>query len=393
MKIKVRNLYKIFGKKPEKALPLLEEGLAKEKILDKTGNTVGVNNASFDIDEGEIFVIMGLSGSGKSTLLRCMNRIIEPTTGTIEVDGRDVMSLNKDQLREFRKEKFGMVFQHFALFPNRTVLENAEFGLEIQQMEIEKRRKKAMKALEQVGLKGWEDQYPDQLSGGMQQRVGLARALAVDTDILLMDEPFSALDPLIKKEMQDRLLELYEHIDKTIVFITHDLDEALKLGDRIAIMKEGRIVQIGNHEEILNNAANDYVEEFVQDVNRSRVLTAEDIMSNPVSLLYSQDGPKTALHKMKENELDNIFVVDDDKKLKGLIRIEDVVKVLRDEDTELDDILEEDIPLADPAENMDELFTHVADLNHPLPVLDDDDKLMGVIVKTNVVANLAAEDV
>ena len=394
MKIEVNNLYKIFGKKPEKAIPMIEEkGMTKDEILDQTGNTVGVNDANFSIQEGEIFVIMGLSGSGKSTLLRCINRIIEPTKGEIKVDGTDVMNLNKDQLKEFRKEKFGMVFQHFALFPYRTVIENAEFGLEIQQVEKEKRRKKAMRALKQVGLEGWEDQYPDQLSGGMQQRVGLARALAVDTDILLMDEPFSALDPLIKKEMQDKLLELYEHIDKTIVFITHDLDEALKLGDRIAIMKEGRIVQIGSHEEILNNAANDYVEEFVQDVNRSRVLTAEDIMSNPVSLLYEQDGPKTALHKMKEEELDNIFVVDRDKKLKGLLRIEDVVEVLRNEDKSLDDFIEKDVPIADPDENMDELFAQVADLNHRLPVLDDNNKLMGVIVKTNVVANLAAEDV
>ena len=394
MKIEVNNLYKIFGKKPEKAIPpLIEEGLDKDEILDRTGNTIGVKDANFSVEEGEIFVIMGLSGSGKSSLLRCMNRLYEPDRGEISIDGTDVMALDKNELTKFREEKFGMVFQHFALFPYRTVIENAEFGLEIQQVEKEKRRKKAMRALKQVGLEGWEDQYPDQLSGGMQQRVGLARALAVDTDILLMDEPFSALDPLIKKEMQDKLLELYEHIDKTIVFITHDLDEALKLGDRIAIMKEGRIVQIGSHEEILNNAANDYVEEFVQDVNRSRVLTAEDIMSNPVSLLYEQDGPKTALHKMKEEELDNIFVVDRDKKLKGLLRIEDVVEVLRNEDKSLDDFIEKDVPIADPDENMDELFAQVADLNHPLPVLDDNNKLMGVIVKTNVVANLAAEDV
>jgi glycine betaine/proline transport system ATP-binding protein len=286
-----------------------------------------------------------------------------------------------------------MVFQNFALFPKRTVLENAEFGLEIQQINEDERRRKAIKALKQVGLEGWEDQYPDQLSGGMQQRVGLARALAVDTDILLMDEPFSALDPLIKKEMQDKLLDLYEHIDKTIVFITHDLDEALKLGDRIAIMKEGRIVQIGNHEEILNNAANDYVEEFVQDVNRSKVLTAEDIMGNSVALLYEQDGPRTALHKMKKNELSSIFVLDKDKKLKGILKIEDVVELLKNKEEDLDKYIKKDVPTAGPDENMDQLFAHVAGLNHPLPVLNDNDKLMGVIVKTNVVANLAAEDV
>ncbi|MFW6273764.1 MAG: quaternary amine ABC transporter ATP-binding protein, partial [Halanaerobium sp.] len=235
MKIKAENLYKVFDGKGQKEIELLKEGMSKDDILEKTGATVGINNASFEVKEGEIFVIMGLSGSGKSTLLRCLNRLVEPTAGSVTVDGTDVTDLSKDELRKFRKEKFGMVFQNFALFPYRTVLENAEFGLEIEGIDKDKRREKAMTALKQVGLEGYEDQNPDQLSGGMQQRVGLARALAVDTDILLMDEPFSALDPLIKKDMQDKLLELYEHIDKTIVFITHDLDEALKLGDRIAI--------------------------------------------------------------------------------------------------------------------------------------------------------------
>lgn len=390
MEIEVKNLYKIFGRKPQRALPLLEKGKTKDEILDETGLTVGVQDASFSVEEGEVFVIMGLSGSGKSTLLRCVNRIIEPTAGEVIVDDTDVMDLNKEELREFRREKFGMVFQHFALFPYRTVLENAEFGLEIQDVDKEKRRQKAMKALKQVGLEGWEDQKPDQLSGGMQQRVGLARALAVDTDILLMDEPFSALDPLIKKEMQDKLLELYEHIDKTIVFITHDLDEALKLGDRIAIMKDGEIVQIGNHEEILTNAANDYVADFVQDVNRSRVLSAEDIMTKPVALLYEQDGPRTAMHKMRENELSSIFVVGKNRKYRGIVRIEDVLDVINDENKEIDDILR-DIPQASPDENLDELFAQIADLDTPLPVVNKG-KLEGIIVKTNVVANLASKN-
>ncbi len=390
MEIEVKNLYKIFGRKPQRALPLLEKGKTKDEILDETGLTVGVQDASFSVEEGEVFVIMGLSGSGKSTLLRCVNRIIEPTAGEVIVDDTDVMDLNKEELREFRREKFGMVFQHFALFPYRTVLENAEFGLEIQDVDKEKRRQKAMKALKQVGLEGWEDQKPDQLSGGMQQRVGLARALAVDTDIRLMDEPFSALDPLIKKEMQDKLLELYEHIDKTIVFITHDLDEALKLGDRIAIMKDGEIVQIGNHEEILTNAANDYVADFVQDVNRSRVLSAEDIMTKPVALLYEQDGPRTAMHKMRENELSSIFVVGKNRKYRGIVRIEDVLDVINDENKEIDDILR-DIPQASPDENLDELFAQIADLDTPLPVVNKG-KLEGIIVKTNVVANLASKN-
>ena len=392
MKIEVNNLYKIFGKNKKKAIPLLQDGKSKPEVKEEIGATVGVNNASFEVDEGEIFVIMGLSGSGKSTLIRCLNRLIEPTEGEIRVDDTDIMNLNKDELRQFRREKFGMVFQNFALFPYRTVLENAEFGLEIQGVEKEKRRKKAREALEQVGLDGWEDEYPEQLSGGMQQRVGLARALAVDTDILLMDEPFSALDPLIKKDMQDKLLDLYEHIDKTIVFITHDLDEALKLGDRIAIMKDGRIVQVGNHEEILTEAENDYVAEFVQDVNRSRVLTAEDIMGKPLALLYEQDGPRTALHKMRENELGSIFVVGKGRKYKGIIKIEDVVNAINQGENSIDHIIR-DVPIADPDENIDELFSEIANLDTPMPVLDDNDKLQGVIVKTNVVANLATEDV
>jgi len=392
LEIEVKDLYKIFGKNQSKAIPLLEDGKGKDEVKEEIGATVAVSNASFEVEEGEIFVIMGLSGSGKSTMLRCLNRLVEPTTGEINVDGTNVMDLNKDELREFRREKFGMVFQNFALFPHRTVLENAEFGLEIQGVDKETRRKKAQEALDQVGLDGWEDEHPEQLSGGMQQRVGLARALAVDTDILLMDEPFSALDPLIKKDMQDKLLDLYEHIDKTIVFITHDLDEALKLGDRIAIMKDGKIVQTGNHEEILTDAKNDYVAEFVQDVNRSRVLTAEDIMDKPMALLYEQDGPRTALHKMRQNELGSIFVVGKGRKFKGIIKIEDVVEAINTGKKGIDDIIF-DVPHADPDESIDELFSEIADLDTPMPVLDGNDKLQGVIVKTNVVANLATEDI
>jgi len=392
LKIKADNLYKVFDGKGQKEIEMLKNGMSKDDILEETGATVGINNASFEVEEGEIFVIMGLSGSGKSTLLRCINRLVEPTAGSVKVDGTDVMKLNKEKLREFRKEKFGMVFQNFALFPYRTVLENAEFGLEIEGVDQEERRKKAMKALKQVGLEGYEDQKPDQLSGGMQQRVGLARALAVDTDILLMDEPFSALDPLIKKDMQDKLLDLYEHIDKTIVFITHDLDEALKLGDRIAIMKDGEIVQVGNHEEILTNAENDYVAEFVQDVNRSRVLTAKDIMDKPKAVLYKQDGLRTALHKMRHNEIGSIFVLGEKNKYRGIVTIEDVVESINKDKNSLDDIIKE-VPIAEPEESVNDLFSKIADINTPLPVLDDKQKLKGVIVKTNVVANLAAEKV
>ncbi|MBM7624678.1 quaternary amine ABC transporter ATP-binding protein [Sporohalobacter salinus] len=389
--IEVNNLSKIFGDTPQEAIELLKEGYSKEEILEKTGLTVGVNDVSFTVNTEEIFVIMGLSGSGKSTLLRCLNRLIEPTVGEVKLKGQNLMDLDQEDLRQMRRDKFGMVFQNFALFPNRTVLENAEFGLEIQDVPKEEREAEAEKALERVGLGGWGDQYPDQLSGGMQQRVGLARALAVDPEILLMDEPFSALDPLIKKEMQDELLDIYEDLDKTILFITHDLDEALKLGDRIAIMNDGEIVQIGTPEEILTDAENDYVKEFVQDVNRSRILTAEDIMTKPLAVLYEQDGPHTAMHKMRQQGINSIFVVGEGRKLKGIVEIEDVVEGVNKGKKDLEGILKE-TPIAHPDENLDKLFAEIADLDIPLPVVNDEGKLLGVIVKTNVLANLSSEE-
>ena len=393
-KIEVKNLYKIFGKNPQEAFPLIDEGLDKDEILDRTGNTIGVKDANISVKEGEIFVIMGLSGSGKSSLLRCLNRLYEPDRGEISIDGTDVMDLEKNELRKFREEKFGMVFQHFGLFPYRTVLGNAEFGLEIQNVSKTERKERAKKALKRVGLDGWEDQYPDQLSGGMKQRVGLARALAVDPDIFLMDEPFSALDPLIKTEMQDELLDLYEEVHKTIIFITHDLDEALKLGDRIAIMKAGEIVQIGNHEEILTDAANDYVRDFVKNVNRSRVLTAQDIMTKPVSLLYEEDGEglRTAMHKMRQEQISSIFVVDNDKKYQGILRIEKALEGINRDQKDLAGLIEE-VPIATPGENLDDLFSKIAGLDTPLPVVDDNNKLLGIIIKSNVLANLTAEEV
>jgi len=273
-KIQVKALYKIFGPKPKEALQRLKNGDSKDEIHRETGMTVGVNNATFNVEEGEFFVIMGLSGSGKSTLIRLINRIIEPTSGAIQIDGEDITKLTKKELIQIRRGKLGMVFQNFGLLPHRNILQNVEYGLEVQNVATEKREKRAREAIEVVGLNGYEDSKPDQLSGGMQQRVGLARALANETDILLMDEAFSALDPLIRKEMQDELLQLQEKLKKTVLFITHDLDEALKLGDRIAIMKNGRIVQIGTPEEILTEPANKYVYNFVEDVDRSKILLA-----------------------------------------------------------------------------------------------------------------------
>jgi glycine betaine/proline transport system ATP-binding protein len=278
------HLYKVFGRKPQNAVRQLEAGADREELR-ADGTTAAVIDASFSVESGEIFVVMGLSGSGKSTLLRMLNGLLEPTAGRVLVDGQDLTALNPRELRKVRSQKISMVFQHFALFPHRSVLENAAYGLEVQGVPREEREKRAAEALELAGLKGWEKSWPDELSGGMQQRVGLARALATDADLLLMDESFSALDPLIRRDMQDQLLELQKRLKKTIVFITHDLNEAMRLGDRIAVMRDGRIVQIGTAEDILVTPANDYVASFIKDVDRSRVLTAGSIMADVDTVL------------------------------------------------------------------------------------------------------------
>ena len=279
-KIEINNVYKIFGPKPNQVLEMVKGGSGKDEILEKTGHTVGLDNVSLKIEEGETFVCMGLSGSGKSTLIRHLNRLIDPTDGEILVEGTNVMSLNKEKLIEFRRHKMSMVFQRFGLFPHKTVLQNVGYGLEMQGINPEKRNSVAMEKIEAVGLSGFENQYPNQLSGGMQQRVGLARALATDTDIMLMDEAFSALDPLIRSDMQKQLLDLQAQLKKTIVFITHDLDESLRLGDHIGILNAGKLVQVGTPVEIVMNPADDYVEAFVKDVNRAKVLKAKIIMKN-----------------------------------------------------------------------------------------------------------------
>lgn len=299
-KLRIDNLTKIFGENEEEALHLINQGKTKEKILDLTGATIGVNQATFEVEEGEIFVIMGLSGSGKSTLVRMLNRLIEPTSGSIYIDEDNISALNKEDLRNIRRKKISMVFQNFGLFPHRTILENTEYGLEVQDVAKKERQEKAEKALDNAGLLPYKDQYPDQLSGGMQQRVGLARALANDPDILLMDEAFSALDPLIRRDMQDELMEMQKTMHKTIVFITHDLNESLRLGDRIAIMKDGEVVQVGTGQEILTNPANEYVKRFVEDIDRTKVYTAEHIMEEPAAVTTHIEEPADALRMMEE---------------------------------------------------------------------------------------------
>ncbi|GAA0447909.1 MAG: quaternary amine ABC transporter ATP-binding protein [Bacillota bacterium] len=388
--IEAKNLSKVFGKNPKQTLKLLDKGLSKDAILKETGNTVGVNRASFSVEEGEIFVIMGLSGSGKSTLVRLINRLIEPTEGTIMIDGDNLATMDKKSLREVRREKLSMVFQKFALFPHRTILENAEYGLEIQKVPKEDRKKKAQEALELVGLGDYIHQKPSQLSGGMQQRVGLARALANDPEVLLMDEAFSALDPLIRKEMQDELLDLQTTMQKTILFITHDLDEALRIGDRIALMKDGSIVQIGTPEEILVNPENDYVEKFVEDVDRSKVLTAQHIMKRPETVNMEKHGPRVALERMREEGLSSIFVVDSKRNLKGYITADDASEARKKEINNLTEVLKNDIPKVERETPMHEIFDIIHDSPIPVAVVENE-KLIGIIVRGAVLAALSSD--
>lgn len=390
VKLRVNKLTKIFGKHPNHALKLLEEKKSKDEILAETGMTVGVNQATFDIHAGEVFVIMGLSGSGKSTIIRMLNRLIEPTGGSIEIDGEDIVKMNKEQLREVRRKKISMVFQQFALFPHKTLLQNTEYGLEIQGVDKETRAKKAKESLELVGLGGYTDKYPDELSGGMKQRVGLARALTNDPDILLMDEAFSALDPLIRKDMQDELMDLQEKMQKTIVFITHDLNEALRLGDRIALMKDGSVVQVGTPEDILMDPANDYVERFVEDVDLSRVLTAEQIMTRPVSMNIEK-GARVALEVMKSEGVSSIYITGKNRQILGFVTADDADKAVKEEKW-LEDVLQKDVVTVQLDTLLTDLFDKTSYATMPPAVIDDEKRLRGIIVKGAVMGALAGNN-
>ncbi|MFD7524308.1 MULTISPECIES: quaternary amine ABC transporter ATP-binding protein [Paenibacillus] len=385
--IEVKQLTKVFGSDPKRALTLLDQGRTKEQILKEHRLTVGVNKAEFSIEQGEIFVIMGLSGSGKSTLVRLLNRLIEPTGGQVLFNGTDVLKMNPEQLRQFRRKNIGMVFQKFALFPHRTVLENAEYGLEIQGVERKKRTEMATAALKSVGLGGWENSLPDQLSGGMQQRVGLARVLANDPEILLMDEAFSALDPLIRKDMQLELLELQSKLKKTIVFITHDLDEALRIGDRIALMKDGSIVQIGTPEEILIQPANKYVERFVEDVDLSKVLTAAHVMKKPETISLER-GPRVALQLMRDSGVSSLYLTSKGMKLLGIVTAEDALQALK-EGKSLEQVMQREVPTVSPGTLLNDLFEMMAETRLPVAVVDEEDRLKGIVIKGAVLSALA----
>ena len=386
--LEVHNLTKIFGRKRKAALNLVKQQVSKTEILKKTGATVGVYDANFKVKAGEIFVIMGLSGSGKSTLIRMLNRLINPTSGQIYIDGKDVAKMNEEELRQVRREKINMVFQNFGLFPHKTILENTEYGLEVRGVAKEKRRQLAEAALDSANLLAFKDQYPNQLSGGMQQRVGLARALANDPDILLMDEAFSALDPLIRRDMQDELLNLQEEKQRTIIFITHDLNEALRIGDRIAIMNDGQILQIGTGEEILTNPQNDFIKEFVEDVDRSKVLTAQNIMTAPFTTNIENDGPNVALSRMRVEGVSMLLAVDKRRQLKGSLTAEAALKA-RKEKLPLTEVIDKNVKTVSPDTLITDIFDLIYDSPTPLAVVNEHGRLLGVIIKGRVLEALA----
>lgn len=391
-KIVVKNLYKIFGPTPEKALNLISKGLSKEEIFKKTGNTVGVMDANFKVYEGEIFVVMGLSGSGKSTLVRLLNRLIEPTKGEIYIDGQDITKLSEKKLIQVRRSKMSMVFQSFALLPHLNVIDNVCFGLELSKVDKKKRYERGMQALEQVGLAPYAKSMPGELSGGMKQRVGLARALAVDPEILLMDEAFSALDPLIRSEMQDELLDLQSKHKRTIVFISHDLDEAIKLGDRIAIMEGGQIVQIGTAEDILKNPANDYVRAFFRGVDPTNILTAADLLRKDTQVTiirHPGDGPRVALQRLINYDRDYGYVLDKDRRFIGVVNADKLKEMISsgNDNLSIKDAFE-DIETVNINENMQHILDIITKYSIPIPVVDDEMKFKGVISRTSFLKSL-----
>ncbi|WP_414502024.1 quaternary amine ABC transporter ATP-binding protein [Zymobacter sp. IVIA_5232.4 C2] len=390
-RIRVRHLSKVFGKRPGEVLALRDQGKKRAEIHKATGQVLGLSDINFDVRAGELLVIMGLSGSGKSTLIRCLNRLIDPTEGEILINGQDVVKMNDDELRECRRRHFSMVFQHFALFPHRTLLGNAEYGLEVRGIPQSVRQEKAMAALKRVGLGHLPNAYPHELSGGMQQRVGLARALASETSVMLMDEAFSALDPLIRREMQDELLMLQKDLKQTIIFITHDLDEALHIGDRIILLKDGEVVQAGTPRDIVTNPADEYVERFVEGIDMTRFLTAELAMEAPVTPLSIDDTVGAALTRMNEHDgLETLYVNDSDGKLAGVV--ERSVLEAATPEAPLVDVLERDVPRVLPREPLNRLFPLFRKRNYPVAVVDRQSRLRGIVVRGRILSLLAESD-
>ena len=390
--IKVDSVYKIFGKNPERALSPENASKSKSELQAELGVVIGLSDVSFEVQKGNTFVIMGLSGSGKSTMVRCLIRLIDPTSGSIVIAGEDVTAMSEKELMEFRRDKIAMVFQHYGLMPHRTVLENAGWGLEVQGVPESERHARTREVLDMVGLAGWEASYPRQLSGGMQQRVGLARALVVDTEILLMDEPFSGLDPLIRRQMQDELMRLQEELHKTIVFITHDLNEALKLGDRITIMQDGRVVQIGSPEDIVLRPEDQYVGDFTQDVRLESVLTASKVMVEPKATVMGHQGPRAALHTIGNSDGDAAWIVGRGQRYIGLLTITKANQALKAGVNRLDlglGYVDQGYESVSPDTSFDLLIPRAMSSDYPIPVTDGENRLVGEVHRSALAEALA----
>jgi len=386
MSIEIKNLSMIFGSKPEveKTLNLIDQGLPIEDIKQQTKTTIALNDVSFEIEDTELFVIVGLSGSGKSTLIRCLNRLNEPTRGEIVVNGEDIIKYDKKTLRDYRRNKISMVFQHFGLLSHRSIVRNVEYGLEVQGVDKKTRREKALQALDVVGLSNQGDKYPHEMSGGMKQRVGIARALISEPEILLMDEPYSALDPLIRRDMQNELLSLEDYINRTIVFITHDMNEAFKMGDRIALMKDGKIVQIGTPQEFFQNPANDYVKDFISDVDKTQIIKVRSVMNKKIHTLSKDISRSDAFSYLDSNNLDHIFITED-KKYVGMLTREDLAK---SRSNEIDNLIVK-VDAVYRNDYIKSLWTKLEGYDYSLPVVDSKGLLRGQISKDEMIKALA----
>ena len=390
--LKARGLWKVFGENPERLLISDLKNESKEKIQEETGLVVGLRDISFEVQKGEIFVLMGLSGSGKSTLIRNLIRLVNPTAGEIYISGKEICALDDKELMEFRRRSTAMVFQAFGLLPHYTVLENAAYGLKIRGMPLEKRMKVAQEAVETVGLQGWEEYLPSSLSGGMQQRVGLARALAADPDIMLLDEPFSGLDPLIRREMQDELIQLQSELHKTMIFVTHDLQEALKIADRIAIMQDGQIIQIGTPEEIISEPGSDYVQEFVRDAYPATVLTAGTIMEDNEPEIHVWQGPKVVHTLIHRSKRDFAFILDKRNCPVGFLTHRALEKLIREGEGGIDQAMDTEFETCTPDMTVEELFPLATASPHPIAVLGDTGKLVGYIRNHTIIESMIQEE-
>ena len=387
--VDVQGLWKVFGADPERALDPANRAKSRSEIQDELGLVVGLRDVSFGVDQGQIFVVMGLSGSGKSTLVRALIRLVEPTRGSVHIDGEDVLSYSPSQLMQFRRQKIAMVFQNYGLLPHRSVLDNVALGLEIRGIDKETRYQMASESIDTVGLSGWEDYRPSEMSGGMQQRVGLARALAVDPEILLMDEPFSGLDPLIRRELQDELISLQTKLHKTIVFITHDLNEALKIGDRIAVMRDGEIIQEGSPEEIVTLPTDEYVTEFVQDVSRAKVIQAQAIMQEAEVVVYERQGPRAAVHIMDSHSLEAVFLIGRDFTLRGVLTKDRAMELVDEGRRSLEGAEVEPATTTTPDALIDDIIPIAAQSRHPIAVVGDTRALLGEIRRGALLAGMA----